>query len=225
MVEPIQATNGIVVPPKGWLRKVSELAAKRGIPLIADEVFTGCGRTGSMFAFEAEGFVPDLLVLAKGFGGGFPAGLVAGRDDIMTKWLPGTQSSTFQLHPVSASASLAAFECIISDDLTVAARRIFRRVQEHGSRLSEFPFVGEIRGRGAMIGVEIIDEHREPAGELCRWIRADALSHGLVTWECGSEGHVIGLVPPLTIADAEIDRGMDMLASSFRRAARGRRLE
>lgn len=219
VVEPIQATNGIVVPPKGWLQEVSELAAEQGIPLIADEVFTGFGRTGTFFAFEAEGFVPDLLVLAKGFGGGFPAGLVAGRDDIMTEWLPGTQSSTFQLHPVSASASLAALECIISDDLTAAARRIFRRVQEHGTRLSEFPFVGEIRGRGAMIGVEIINEHREPAGALCRRIRADALSRGLVTWECGSEGHVIGLIPPLTIADAEVDRGMELLTSSFVSAA------
>lgn len=222
IVEPIQATNGIVVPPEGWLREVSELAAKRGIPLIADEVFTGCGRTGSMFAFEAEGFVPDLLVLAKGFGGGFPAGLVAGRDDIMTAWLPGTQSSTFQLHPVSASASLAALECTVSENLTSAARRIFRRVQEHGIRLSEFPFVGEIRGRGAMIGVEIIDEHGKPAGGLCRRIRADALSRGLVTWECGSDGHVIGLIPPLTVADEEIDRGMDLLTSSFRCAAQGR---
>lgn len=221
VVEPIQATNGIVVPPKGWLQEVSELAAERGIPLIADEAFTGFGRTGTLFAFEAEGFVPDLLVLAKGFGGGFPAGLVAGRDDIMTEWLPGTQSSTFQLHPVSASASLAALECIISDNLTAAARRIFRTVQEHGTRLSQFPFVGEIRGRGAMIGVEIVDGHREPAGGLCRRIRADALSRGLVTWECGSEAHVIGLIPPLTIADAEIVRGMDILTSSFRCAVQG----
>ena len=221
VVEPIQATNGIVVPPKGWLQEVSELAAARGVPLIADEVFTGFGRTGTNFAFEAEGFVPDLLVLAKGFGGGFPAGLVAGRDDIMTEWLPGTQSSTFQLHPVSASASLAALECIISDDLAAAARRIFRMVLEHGTRLSQYPFVGEIRGRGAMIGVEIIDEHREPAGGLCRRIRADALSRGLVTWECGSEGHVIGLIPPLTISDAEIDRGMQLLKSSFRSAVHG----
>ena len=148
VVEPIQATNGIVVPPKGWLKEVSELAAGRAVPLIADEVFTGCGRTGTFFAFEAEGFVPDLLVLAKGFGGGFPAGPVAGRDDIMTGWLPGTQSSTFQLHPVSASASQAALECIISDDLTAAAPRIFRKVQEHGSGLTEFPFVGENRGAG-----------------------------------------------------------------------------
>ena len=221
VLEPIQATNGVVVPPKGWLRDVSELAAERRIPLIADEVFTGWARTGTFFAFEAEGFVPDLLVLAKGFGGGFPAGLVAGRDDIMTEWLPGTQSSTFQLHPVSASASLATLECIISDDLTTAARRIYRTVQEHGTRLSEFPFVGEIRGRGAMVGVEIIDENREPAGGLCRRIRADALSRGLITWECGSDGHVIGLIPPLTISDAEIVRGMDILTSSFRSAVQG----
>ena len=217
VVEPAQATGGMIFPAKGWLRALENLAEARKIPLIADEVFTGFGRTGHLFSFMGEDFVPDLLVLGKAFGGGFPAGLVAGRDDIMTAWLPGTQSSTFQIHPVSAAAARASLEYILTNDVPEMASRIARWISVHGEMLVDFPFVADIRGRGAMFGVEIVDDAGAPDRDRTRAIRADALQNGLITWECGASGHVIGIVPPLTTSEREIAHGFNLLRNSFAR--------
>lgn len=215
VVEPVQATQGMIFPAKGWLRMLASLAEAREIPLISDEVFTGFGRTGHLFSFMGEDFVPDLLVLGKAFGGGFPAGLVAGRDDIMTTWLPGTQSSTFQLHPVSAVAARASLEFILTNDVPEMASRIARWISVHSAMLIDFGFVADIRGRGAMFGVEIANDSGAPDHDRTRAIRADALQNGLITWECGSSGHVIGIVPPLTTSEREIAHGFDLLRKSF----------
>ena len=217
VVEPAQATQGMIFPAKGWLRTLANLAEAREIPLIADEVFTGLGRTGHLFSFMGEDFVPDLLILGKAFGGGFPAGLVAGRDDIMTTWQPGTQSSTFQLHPVSAAAARASLEYIVTNDVPEMASRIDRWISVHSAMLVDFQFVAGIRGRGAMFGVEIADDVGAPDPDRTRAIRADALESGLITWECGSSGHVIGIVPPLTISERELAQGFDLLRESFAR--------
>ncbi len=217
IVEPVQATQGMILPAKGWLRMLAEFAKARGIPLVADEIFTGFGRTGNLFAFMDEGFVPDLLVLGKGFGGGFPAGLVAGRGDIMSAWPPGAQSSTFQLHPVTAAAARASLEFTLINDTPAAARRIANWISACFGAIADFPFVAGIRGRGAMFGVEIADGAGAPDQTRTRAIRAEALKNGLVTWECGSEGHVVGIVPPLTVAEWEVARGFDLLRSACKR--------
>ncbi len=211
LVEPVQATGGMIVPPAGWMGMVARHSASQKVPLIVDEAFTGMGRAGRRFAFMGEEFIPDLLVLGKGFAGGFPAGLVAGRDDIMTAWRPGTQSSTFQLHPVSAAAALASVEFMLRHDTPAMARRIGDWLLSGASRFTSFPFVSEVRGRGAMLGVEVVDESGQPDQPRAASIRAAALANGLVTWECGSQGHVIGIVPPLTITKDDFFRGIDIL--------------
>ena len=153
----------------------------------------------------------------KAFGGGFPAGLVAGRDDIMSAWFPGTQSSTFQFHPVSAAAARASLDYMPTNGVPGMARRIARWFPAHGSALVEFPFVADIRGRGAMFGFEIADKAGGPDSTLTRAIRADALENGLITWECGASGHVIGIVPPLTISERETAYGVDVLYRTCKR--------
>ncbi len=217
VIEPAQATQGMIFPEPGWLPMLARLATDRDIPLIADEVFTGFARTGQLFSFMGEGFVPDLLVLGKAFGGGFPAGLIAGRDDIMTAWLPGTQSSTFQLHPVSAAAARASLDFMLTNDATRMAARIAEWITTHCAMLVDFAFIADIRGRGAMFGIEIVDDDGAPDPNRTRAIRADVLENGLMTWECGSSGHVIGIVPPLTVSEREIAHGFDLLHQSCTR--------
>ncbi len=220
IVEPIQATGGMILPPSGWMKSLAQHASAREIPLIVDEVFTGMGRTGQQFAFMGEDFVPDLLILGKAFAGGFPAGLVAGREDILSAWLPGTQSSTFQLHPVSAAAALASVEFMLRHDVSAKARQIGTWLSASAALLGNLPFVSTVRGRGAMFGVEIVDETGRPDHARATAIRAAALAHGLITWECGTQGHVIGIVPPLTIAERELLHGIELLREAIDASAR-----
>lgn len=215
IVEPVQATQGMVEPPAGFMTALAKFAASRQIPLIFDEVFTGFGRTGSLFAFEHENVTPDLLVLGKAFGGGFPGGLVAGREGIMTAWRPGTQSSTFQLHPVTAAAAKASLEVILEQDVLANVARIARWMKEFGADIIESPNVAQFRGLGAMFGVEVVNAEGRPDQARTKAIRAAALESGLITWECGAQGHVIGLVPPLNATEEEIAHGFSTLRQAF----------
>ena len=218
IVEPVQATHGMILPPEGFLMMLAEHAKRRQIPLILDEVFTGFGRTGALFAFERENVTPDLLILGKAFGGGFPGGLVAGREDIMTTWRTGTQSSTFQLHPATASAAKATIEVILEQDLTSKVRQIEQWMLAHGTTLTKHKCVADIRGLGAMFGVEIVDQRAAPDQRRTKSIRAWALDRGLITWECGARGHVIGLVPPFVAAEEEIVHAFDVLIHALEAA-------
>ncbi|WP_395661082.1 aminotransferase class III-fold pyridoxal phosphate-dependent enzyme [Aestuariivirga sp.] len=225
IAEPVQATAGMRVPAPGWLHAVRKATEKAGTLLIMDEVFTGYGRTGRLFGFEwsdevsRTGIVPDLLVLGKAASGGIPGAILAGRRDILQGWKPGVQSSTFQMHPVSAAASLAVLEELIGHDYPARALAAGERMRAAiGAEAAHLPGFGGISGVGAMIGVAVTDPAGDPDQELTRAIRAKALGEGLITWECGTHGHVIGLVPPLTVSDGEIDRAAGILGLAFRRA-------
>ncbi len=219
IAEPVQATAGMRVPAPGWLEAVRKATEQAGTLLIMDEVFTGYARTGRMFGFEAQGDVPDLLVLGKAASGGIPGAILAGRREVLQGWRPGVQSSTFQMHPVSAAASLAVLEELIGKDYPARANAIGEWMREAlAAEVSQLPDFGGISGVGAMIGVAVCDSQGKPDQELTRAIRAEALAGGLITWECGTHGHVIGLVPPLTVSKGEIERAAGILASAFRRA-------
>ena len=219
IVEPVQATNGMIVPGDGFLTMLETHAKSHRIPLILDEVFTGFGRTGTLFAFEREDVTPDLLILGKAFGGGFPGGLVAGREDIMTAWRAGTQSSTFQLHPVTAAAAMASLECMLQQDVVKKVRQIEQRLIAHGLELRKHSCVADFRGVGAMFGVEIFNLDGAPDHRRTKSIRAAALEHGLITWECGTTGHVIGVIPPFTVTTEELAHGIEILSQAIEDAA------
>jgi len=219
IVEPVQATSGMIVPPDGFLTMLETHAKSHRIPLILDEVFTGFGRTGTLFAFERENVAPDLLILGKAFGGGFPGGLVAGRDGIMTRWSAGTQSSTFQLHPVTAAAAKASLEFMLEQDVVARVRQIEQWMIAHGAGLKEYGCVVNFRGAGAMFGVEIVDMDGAPDQRTTKSIRASALERGLITWECGTSGHMIGLVPPFTVTEEELALAFEILCQTFVDAA------
>jgi 4-aminobutyrate aminotransferase len=208
LVEPVQATAGMRIPDPGLWPLLRQAADRHGSLLIFDEVFTGYGKTGSLFAYQTTGIVPDLMILAKAAGGGLPGGIVAGTPALLQTWPAGMQSSTFQMHPLAAAASLATLEVLISQNLPARAARVEALLREALS-----PALSLV-GTGAMLGLPVMDALGAPDQPRTKAIRAQALASGLITWECGTEGHVIGLVPPLTVSDAEIAEAAGILLAA-----------
>jgi 4-aminobutyrate aminotransferase-like enzyme len=212
LVEPIQATAGMRVPPAGFLPLLRLAADRHGAVLILDEVFTGYGKTGKLFAFQHCGVVPDLMILAKAAGGGLPGAMVAGTAALLQGWPAGMQSSTFQMHPLAAAASLATLATLADEDLPARAPWI-----ETVMRAALRP-LGPLVGTGAMLGFPVLDAGGNPDQPRTKEIRSRALANGLITWECGTAGHVIGLVPPLTVTGAEIAEAAAILTEAVRPA-------
>ncbi len=210
IVEPVQATAGMRLPAKGYLEALAELARKNGCLVIVDEVFCSFGRSGCGFGFQHFDIEPDLVILAKSLGGSLPAGLVAGRKGILCGWKAGTQSSTFQLHPLSAAAGSAFIEVLIRDGLVKHAGEIGDWFEGARGRIEALPNVRSYRGLGAMWGVVMENE------SICHGVRRRALDLGLITWECGVDGEVIGLVPPLTIEREFFDLALDRFCQALK---------
>ena len=193
IIEPIQATGGLIKANAEALSTLAVAARAKHVPLIFDEVFTGFGRTGPLFAFKYYDLVPDLLIMGKSFGGGLPAGLLAGTDEILGNWSQGVQTSTFQLHPMAAAASNAFLKILCEQNLLENCKMIESWCRKEFAALEEKPHVVDVRGIGAFWVIEI------DCPEKAKFFRQSALKNGLLTWECGVEGNCIGLVPPLTV--------------------------
>jgi putrescine aminotransferase len=209
VVEPIQAEGGIVLPPPGYLREAQALCRRHGTLLILDEVQTGLGRCGTLFAFQAEGFVPDVLVLAKSLGGGIAAiGATVARRDVHREAYGSTRR--FDLHGStfagSALACAAALEtlAILEDERLVeaAAARGDRLLAGLTARLAGHPLVRAVRGRGLLVGVELRGLGRSVLGQ---WAAVRLLEKGIVVQPASQRWDVLRLEPPLTMRDAEID--------------------
>jgi 4-aminobutyrate aminotransferase len=201
IVEPVQGEGGYVVPHPGFLPKLREVTRRHGILLIADEVQCGMGRTGRMFASEHFGLEPDILTLAKGIASGMPLGALLARDDVM-RWNDGGHGSTFGGNPVSVAAALATFRLLEGGLVDNAARVGAALLESLRARLGRHMVVGDVRGLGLMIGVEIVRDRfrREPFPELRERVLQEAFRRGLLLLGCGKS--TIRLAPPLTI-DAE----------------------
>ncbi len=218
VVEPIQGEGGFIVPPRGFLRRVQDLANAHGIVLVADEIQTGMARTGSMFACEHEGVVPDLVTTAKGLGGGLPLAGVTGRAELMDAVHVGGLGGTYAGNPVACAAALGVVETIESHGLVARAAAIGVRLRSHLDPLAEqLEAIGEVRGRGAMQAVEFVRPGtKEPAPELAGEVSAACHREGVLTLTCGTYGNVIRMLPPLVISDELLDDAMGVLAAACR---------
>lgn len=214
-IEPIQGTAGMIIPPKSFMQTLCRRARELGIPVVFDEVFTAFGRTGKMFAYEHFEVTPDILVLAKSLGGGIPAGMVAASAELFARVPSGAISSTFQLHPVAAAAGHASLQHIIQNRLPQKAKVIEGWFWSALSELAQRSNVASVRGIGAMFGVVIHNADGQPDAQQCRKIRRQCLENGLITYECGKSGEVIGLLPPLVIGQDEFDRGISVLLETI----------
>jgi len=215
VVEPIQGEGGYVVPPDGFLTRLREICDAHGILLVADEVQTGFGRTGRMFAVDHSAVVPDIMCVAKGMGNGLPIGGIVAKASVMSKWHPGEHGTTFGGNPVACAAATVVIETLRNERLPERAAALGERVLERARGWqAKHPHLGDVRGRGFMIGLEFM-EGKRPAPELTQRILQAALERDLLLLACGVDENVIRMIPPLTISEQELEKGMDVLEASL----------
>lgn len=217
VVEPIQGEGGYVVPPANFLPELRRLTEKHGILLVLDEVQSGMGRTGRMWACEHSSVVPDILVTAKGIASGMPLGLTIARADIMN-WPPGAHASTFGGNPVALAAALETIRLLEEKYIANADRMgkyILDRLQEWPAK---HPHVGNVRGKGLMIGVELVKDQtsREPHPQMRTQVIRRAFELGVLVLGCGES--TIRLMPPLIVEQHHADFAMDILERAIEEA-------
>lgn len=224
ILEPMQGTAGNVVPPQSFIHAVRSIADEFGALLIADEILTGFGRTGTMWASQQFGLAPDILTMGKGMGGGFPLSGVASTRDLMSAppfGEPSGSSSSYGGNPLAAAAGLAVMETMHEERLVENSARVGALMLEAlRGLMGKYRFIGDVRGRGLMIGVEMVADRatKEPLDKtITRALFHEALARGLVTM---SYAHVIRINPPLVITEEEALRGIDILDQSFAAIAR-----
>src|ERR1700690_426507 len=224
ILEPMQGTAGNVIPPDDFVHAVREIANEFGALLIAEEILTGFGRTGTMWASEQFDLKPDVITIGKGMGGGFPLSAVASSFDRMSAkpfGEPSGSSSSYGGNPLAAAAGLGAVEAILEDKLVENSARVGKVMLEALKTVQEkYRFIGDVRGRGLLIGVELVADRKtkEPLNKtITRALFHEALERGLITI---SYSNVIRINPPLVITEEEALRGVDILDQSFAAIAR-----
>jgi len=214
LVEPIQGEGGYIVPPHDFLPRLKELAGRHGILLIADEVQSGMGRTGRMFAVDHVGVEPDIICLAKGIASGMPLGAIVARADVMD-WPPGAHASTFGGNPVACAAALATVD-LLEEGLTENAARVGRHLQKGLRDLaSRYDAIGDVRGMGLMVGAEIVRdrESKEPHAALRDTLVQQCFHRGLLLLGCGAS--TLRFCPPLVVDEEEANTAVSILDAAL----------
>ncbi|MFJ4997848.1 4-aminobutyrate--2-oxoglutarate transaminase [Microbacterium sp. NPDC088619] len=221
VVEPIQGEGGFIVPAEGFLSGLRRIADAHGIVLVIDEIQSGLGRTGRLFASEHEGVAGDITLTAKALGGGLPLSAVTGRAEIMDAAHTGGLGGTYAGNPLACAAALAVFEVLEDPELLPGVTRIEQSIRAHlEPLLAEFPVIAEVRGRGAMMALEFADpDTLAPRADLAQRVTAACHTAGVLTLTCGTHGNVIRLLPPLVIEPAVLDTGLEILSRSIRSIA------
>lgn len=218
IAEPVLGEGGFVAPPPEFFGIVQDICRKHEILFIADEIQTGFGRTGVMFASERYGIVPDILVSAKSIAGGLPLAAVTGRAEIMDAPGAGALGGTFGGNPVACAAALAAIETIELENLSARAVKLGEKFEARARDWkSRFPLVGDARGLGAMRAIELVRsrETREPAKRETEQIIRHCYQRGLIVLSAGTYGNVVRLLVPLVVTDEQFDEGLDILEAAI----------
>ena len=218
IMEPIQGEGGFIVPAPGFMAQVSEWCTDNGIVLIADEVQTGFCRTGDWFASEHEGVVPDLVTTAKGMAGGLPLAGVTGRAEMMDAVHAGGLGGTYGGNPVACAAAIGAIETMKAEDLCGRAKQVEAIFLPRLRALAErFPQIGDIRGRGAMLAIELVNGPGDltPNAALTASVNKACHAEGLVTLTCGTYGNVFRFLPPLAAGDDLLNEGLGIFEGAF----------
>lgn len=218
ILEPVQGEGGFNVAPKELWQRLRALCDQHGILLIADEVQTGAGRTGTWFAVEQSGVAPDLITLAKSMAGGFPISAVVGRAEVMDAPAPGGLGGTYAGSPLGCAAALAVMDEFDKHDLLARSRVVGERVMGGLREIAKkHPCIAEVRGMGAMVAIELCkngDPH-QPDADLTKALAAEAGKRGLIILTCGTYGNVVRILVPLTASDAVLEEGLGIIAASL----------
>ena len=213
LVEPLQGEGGYLVPPAGFLPGLRELCDEHGILLIFDEVQSGVGRTGRMFACEHEGVAPDIMTLAKGLGSGLPIGAVVAKRRLMSQWKRGAHGNTYGGNPVTCAAAIATIDLVEREYAANAAEVGAHFMNRLQALARDYPSIGEIRGRGLMIGMEMVEADGSPARGLCDALVTRAFHNGLLLLSCGTS--TVRFMPPLSVSREEVDEAMGYLRTAL----------
>lgn len=215
LIEPLQGEGGYIVPPEGFLKGLREICDKHGILLIFDEVQSGVGRTGKMFACQNWGVEPDIMTLAKGIGSGMPIGLIVARKSVMSQWKHGAHGNTYGGNPVACAAAIETLRLVESgyaDNAAVMGEYFMGKLRDMATR---FDVIGDVRGQGLMIGMELVKDRqtKEPAKTVCDELVRKAFQKGLLLLSCGVS--TVRFMPPLIVDKAIIDEAMEILEASL----------
>jgi len=220
VVEPIAGEGGFVIPEPGWLGGLAEWCRANGVVFVGDEIQSGFGRTGAWFACEHEGVVPDIVTTAKSLGGGLPISAVTGRADLMDKVHPGGLGGTFGGNPLACAAALAAIDTMERDGLLERARRIGAVMLDRLRAVAASnPLVGDARGRGAMVAIELVGaDGITPDKAATARVAAACHAQGVLVLSAGTYGNVLRLLPPLVIPDDLLDEGLGVIETALAQA-------
>ena len=219
LVEPIQGEGGYIVPPAEFLQYLRQICDEHGILLIFDEVQSGFGRTGQMFAAQTFGVRPDILTVAKGIANGFPLGATVASHELMSEWKAGSHGTTFGGNPVACAAAVAVQEVFEKENVLENCRKMGKQMMAGMQAIQkEHDFIGDVRGVGLMLAMEIVkpDGKKTTDGEKSFKILNTMLDNGLVGYMAGPTGNVIRLIPPLTVTSDQVDKALEILEVSMK---------
>ncbi|MDF3000179.1 MAG: hypothetical protein K0Q48_298 [Bacillota bacterium] len=218
IIEPVLGEGGYVVPPVNYMKALREICTKHGILLVFDEIQSGYGRTGKMFASEHFGVVPDIMTLGKAIAGGFPMSAIVSTKEIMSAWKPGMHGTTFGGHPVCAAAGLAVLEAFKEEHILENCNAQGAYLKERLLKLQkEHPVMGDVRGLGLMIGVEFVHpEDKSPNADALNKVKDYCFKNGLLTLSCGVHGNGFRFATPLNVKKEELDKGLDIFEEALK---------
>lgn len=211
IVEPVQGEGGFIAPPKEYYQKLKAICEKNGVLMIADEIQSGMGRTGHMFAMEYYGVEADITTVAKSLAAGMPLSAVVGKKEIMDCVHPSGIGGTYNANPLACEAALAVFDIFETEDLVGRAKRLGEKLQTilHGLK-EKHTLIGDVRGLGPMIAIELVHDRqaKTPAADKAKELVKYCLDKNLILLACGTYGNVIRFLMPLVITDEQLDQGM-----------------
>lgn len=223
IIEPVLGEGGFLVPPAPFVAELRAFCARHGIVLVADEIQSGFGRTGAMFASERLGLAPDLMTVAKSMAGGLPLAAVVGRASIMNAIAPGGTGGTFAGNPVACAAALEAIRLLEAELASGRPQALGRRIEERMRALArEMPLIGDVRGLGPMQAIELVRDPttREPAPTETQQVIAEARARGVLLLPAGTYGNVVRFLVPLTAPEELLDEGLGVVEEALRVVAR-----
>ena len=214
----MQGEGGYIPATPSFLKRIREICDEHGILMVVDEVQTGIGRCGKLFAIEHTDIEPDIITLAKGLGGGFTLSAVVGKAHVMDAAQPGGLGSTYAGNPITVAAAHALLDVMTEENLLERSMQIGEQLNIRFKQMqSQFSFISEIRQLGAMTGIEFChnnDPHK-PAADIANVLKTEAANRGLLLLNCGIYGNVLRIMVPLTVSDAVLNEGIDIIEASL----------
>ena len=218
LVEPVQGEGGYVVPPAGFLPALRRICDEHGILLIMDEVQTGFGRTGEMFAAQVFNVRPDIMAIAKGIANGFPLSATVANHSLMQQWAAGAHGTTYGGNPIACAASLATLEVIREENLLANCRAMGIRLLDGMHQLkTRYDCIGDVRGLGLMLAMEMIvpGQDKTPDGQKAFAVLNQCLQRGLMGYMAGLQGQVVRLIPPLNVTRDQVEESLAIMDASL----------